>query len=130
MKTESDDIIRYKCTNCLCELPGFKFYCSPVYPISRDNHSNYCKECFSIKTKEYNNKTSSSEIHKINLVHSYELLSRIGYDVSDLENNSIHDQFMRKYEDIMSRPLKTVTDEDKKEKRRLYLKRRQMLNRS
>jgi hypothetical protein len=66
----------------------------------------------------------------MNLMNCHELLQRIGYDISDLENNSIHEQFMTKYEDAMSRPLKRVTDDEKKEKRRLYLKRLQMSKRT
>jgi hypothetical protein len=37
---------------------------------------------------------------------------------------------MTKYEDVMSKPLKRVTDDEKKEKRRLYLKRLQMSKRT
>jgi hypothetical protein len=37
---------------------------------------------------------------------------------------------MTKYEDAMSKPLKRVTDDEKKEKRRLYLKRLQMSKRT
>ncbi len=129
MNTEFDDKT-YKCTSCLCELPSFKFYCSPGYPISRDYHSNYCKECFLNKSKEYNSGKLTSEFYKINLMSCHELLHKIGYDISDLENNSIHDQFMTKYEEQLSIPVKTITDEERKEKRRLYLKRRQMLNRN
>jgi hypothetical protein len=66
----------------------------------------------------------------MNLMNCHELLQRIGYDISDLENNPIHDQFMTKYEDELNIPVKTITDEDIKEKRRLYHKRRQMLNRN
>lgn len=63
-------------------------------------------------------------------MNCHELLQRIGYDISDLENNPIHDQFMTKYEEQLNIPVKTITDEDRKEKRRLYHKRRQMLNRN
>jgi hypothetical protein len=129
MNTEYDDKT-YTCTNCFCELPSYKFYCSSAYPVKRDYHSNYCKDCLNIKNKEYNSGNLSSDIYKMNLMHSYELLQRIGYDVSDLENNSIHEQFMTKYEDVMSKPLKRVTDEEKKEKRRLYLKKLEMRKRT
>lgn len=129
MSIEFEDKL-YKCTNCFCELPSDKFYCSTAYPISRDYHSNYCKDCLTLKNKEYNSGNLSSDVHKMNLIHSYELLERIGYDVSDLENKSIHEQFMTKYKDIMSRPLKKVTDEEKKEKRRLYLKKLEMRKRN
>jgi len=37
---------------------------------------------------------------------------------------------MTKYEDVMSKPLKRVTDEEKKEKRRLYLKKLEMRKRT
>lgn len=129
MNTEFDDKT-YKCTNCFCELPSFKFYCSSAYPMSRDYHSNYCKDCLTLKNKEYNSGNLSSEIYKMNLMNCHELLQRIGYDISDLENNPIHDQFMTKYEEQLNIPVKTITDEDRKEKRRLYHKRRQMLNRN
>jgi hypothetical protein len=129
MKTEYDDKT-YKCTNCFLDLPSFKFYSSTAYPVKRDYHSNYCKDCLNLKNKEYNNGNLSSEIYKMNLMNCHELLQRIGYDISDLENNSIHEQFMTKYEDAMSKPLKRVTDDEKKEKRRLYLKRLQMSKRT
>lgn len=123
MKIESDDITYYKCSNCLLDLPSEKFYNSKAYPKIRNYHSNYCKECFQIKSEGYKKGEYSSELYKMNLTLSHELLERIGYDISDLDNNSIHEQFMMKYGDIINKQKPQKTIDEKKLDRYLYQKR-------
>lgn len=121
MKIEYDEEKLYPCSRCLRNLPYTAFFKSISYPSGRDYLANYCKVCVRERNEELKENPKSSQIYIHDIKLSHELLSMIGYDISDLENNSIHTQFLKKYEDIINRPIDT--EKLKKEKRKEALQR-------
>lgn len=97
MNIEYDKEKLYPCSRCGCDLPYTAYFKSVTYSSSRDYLANYCKECVKLRNKEIKDNPEVSETYKHDIELSHELLSIIGYDISDLENNPIHTQFLNKY---------------------------------
>ena len=109
------DEILLPCNVCKEMLPEDNFYYSHKYPYKRNYRGYDCKACSLKRQKELRDDPNESKHRELFWDDLIELLTRLGYDVSDMENNPIHDQFKKRYEKELSIPVKT-----KKEKMREY----------
>ena len=101
-----------ECRICYQYLPEEDFYYSKQYPKKRFNRSYWCIECFREKNRAY--KQETKEPVETDYQIFLRVMTALGYDISDLENNSIHSQFMSKYGDKL-KPKPELTPKQRRQ---------------